>query len=147
MEKLGEIIFYTIDKSIRSYRIYAQKQLRSKGFKMTIDQWLIIRCIMENPNISQQEMGEIVFKDNASVTRMIELLVKGGYLSRKPHPRDRRRVELTVTRQGKKVLEEMQAVVVRNRQHALAGITPEEIQMANKVLGKIIANCQPEPNP
>lgn len=147
MEKLGEIIFYTIDKSIRSYRIYAQKQLRSKGFKMTIDQWLIIRCIMENPHISQQEMGEIVFKDNASVTRMIELLVKGGYLSRKPHAKDRRRVELTVTKQGKKILEEMQPVVMKNRQHALAGITPEEIQMVNKVLGKLIANCQPESNP
>lgn len=147
MEKLGEIIFYTIDKSIRSYRIYAQKQLRSRGFKMTIDQWLIIRCIMENPNISQQEMGEIVFKDNASVTRMIELLVKGGHLNRKPHPKDRRRVELTVTRQGKKILGEMQQVVTKNRQHALAGITPEEIQMVNRVLGKIIANCQPEPNP
>jgi len=147
MEKLGEIIFYTMDKSIRSYRIFAQKQLRSKGFKMTIDQWLIIRCIMENPHISQQEMGEIVFKDNASVTRMIELLVKAGHLNRKPHPKDRRRVELTVTRQGKKILDEMQSVVTRNRQQALTGITTEEIQMVNKVLGKIISNCQTEPNP
>ncbi len=142
MEKLNEIIFYTMDKSIRTYRIYAQKQLRMKGYKITIDQWLIIRCILENPHITQQEMGEIVFKDNASVTRMIELLVKSGYIIRKPHGSDRRRVLLTVTPQGKKIIEDMHQVVIQNRQVALAGISQEEIMLVNKVLNQVIENCK-----
>lgn len=142
MEKLNEIIFYTMDKSIRTYRIYAQKQLRMKGYKITIDQWLIIRCILENPHITQQEMGEIVFKDNASVTRMIELLVKSGYIIRKPHGSDRRRVLLTVTPQGKKIIEDMHQVVIQNRQVALAGISQEEIMLVNKVLNRVIENCK-----
>ena len=142
MEKLNEIIFYTMDKSIRTYRIYAQKQLRMKGYKITIDQWLIIRCILENPHITQQEMGEIVFKDNASVTRMIELLVKSGYIIRKPHGSDRRRVLLTVTPQGKKIIEDMHQVVIQNRQVALDGISQEEIMLVNKVLNQVIENCK-----
>jgi MarR family transcriptional regulator, transcriptional regulator for hemolysin len=141
MEKLNEIIFYTIDKSIRTYRIYAQKQLRMKGFKITIDQWLIIKCMLENPHVTQQEIGEIVFKDNASVTRMIELLVKSGHIIRKPHAKDRRRASLTVSVQGKKIIEDMHQVVIQNRKVALDGISPEEIQLVNQVLGKIIENC------
>ena len=85
MEKLNSIIFYNIDKAIRSYRNFAQRQLKLHGFNITIDQWLIIKAILENPGITQNEIGDLVFKDNASVTRMIELLVKSEFITRTVH--------------------------------------------------------------
>ncbi|MES2618517.1 MAG: MarR family transcriptional regulator [Bacteroidota bacterium] len=141
MEKLNDILFYNIDKSIRTYRVFAQKELRKQGFKMTIDQWLIIKCIMENPNISQQELGERVFKDNASVTRIIELLVKNKYLSRKPHKTDRRRTMLIVSNEAKTIIADMHEVVLRNRAVALKNISNEDVKLVNKVLLGIITNC------
>ncbi len=144
MEKLNEIIFYNIDKSIRSYRVFAQKNLRKNGFKITIDQWLVIKCIMENPDISQQEMGEIVFKDNASVTRMIELLVKARYLVRKPYNKDRRRVKLVVTDEAIRIINAIHEVSVVNRQKALENVTEEEMKLVNSVMNKIIGNCRTE---
>jgi MarR family transcriptional regulator for hemolysin len=142
MEKLNEIIFYNIDKAIRTYRVFAQKQLKLKGYKITIDQWLIIRSILENPDISQQEIGEIVFKDNASVTRIIELLVKAKYIVRKPYANDRRRVKLIVTPECRKIIDDMHQVVIRNRKTALANIDPKNIQLVNRVLNEIIDNCK-----
>ncbi len=141
MEKLNDILFYNIDKSIRTYRVFAQKELRKQGFKMTIDQWLIIKCIMENPNISQQELGERVFKDNASVTRIIELLVKNKYLSRKPHKTDRRRTVLIVSNEAKTIIADMHEVVLRNRAVALKNISNEDVKLVNKILLGIITNC------
>lgn len=142
MEKLNEIIFYNIDKSIRTYRVFAQKNLRTNGFKITVDQWLVIKCILENPDISQQEMGEIVFKDNASITRMIELLVKAKYLVRKPYKKDRRRVKLVVTDEAIRMIGEIQEMAVRNRQKALENISEEEMNVVNSVMNRIISNCQ-----
>ena len=104
MEKLKDITFYTIDKAIRSYRIYAQKKLKAYGFKITIDQWLVIKSILENPNITQQEIGELVFKDNASVTRIIEILVQSGYVERTANEEDRRKTNLKVTTSGKQII-------------------------------------------
>lgn len=143
MEKLNDITFYTIDKAIRSYRIYAQKKLRENGFKITIDQWLIIKSILENPGISQLELGEKVFKDNASVTRIIELLVRSNYLKREVHPTDRRKSNLIVTLAGKAVIEEVYEIVLQNRQTALNGVSLDDLATLNKVLKTIIANCQP----
>lgn len=141
MEKLKDITFYTMDKAIRTYRIFAQKRLRDNGYKITIDQWLIIKAILENPGISQQEIGEKVFKDNASVTRIIELLVKSEYLEREVNQNDRRKSNLKVTVEGKRIIEKVHDLVLENRKIALAGILPEELEILNNTLKKIISNC------
>ncbi len=141
MEKLEGIIFYSMDKCIRTYRMYAQKKLKENGFKITIDQWLVIKVLMENPGISQQSIAEKVFKDNASVTRIIELLVKSGYLSRNQHEKDRRKSALKITTSGKKVIEDVQNLVYKNRKTALHGINQEELEILQKLLVKISANC------
>lgn len=141
MEKLKDIIFYNMDKAIKSYRMYAQKKLREHGFRITIDQWLIIKTILENPNVTQQEIAKNVFKDNASVTRIINLLVKSEYLERNDNPNDRRKSQLVVTDEGKSIIQKVHNLVLENRKHALDSITSEELEMTNMTLKKIIKNC------
>ena len=130
-----------MDKAIKTYRVFAQQQLREAGYKITIDQWLIIKGNLENPDISQLELGEKAFKDNASVTRIIDLLVKAEYLERQFHATDRRRVKLIVTQAGIDIVGNVQKVILQNRETALAGIDPADITLVNKVLNRIIDNC------
>jgi DNA-binding MarR family transcriptional regulator len=141
MERLKDITFYNMDKAIRTYRVFAQKKLRANNYKITIDQWLIIKSILENPGISQQDLGEIVFKDNASVTRMIDLLVKSDYLDREVNPNDRRKSNLKVTGEGKAIIENVQNLVLQNRQTALNGVSAEALETLNQTLNQIIDNC------
>lgn len=141
MEKLNLIIFYNIDKAIRAYRNYAQRQLKAHGFSITIDQWLIIKAILENPGITQNEIGDLVFKDNASVTRIIDLMVKSEYIKRHVHPDDRRKTNLEVTDSGKKVIKEVQNIVENNREIALKGVSKDELEMMYSALLKISDNC------
>ncbi|AZA82758.1 MarR family transcriptional regulator [Chryseobacterium lactis] len=141
MEKLNSIIFYNIDKAIRAYRNYAQRQLKANGYTITIDQWLIIKAILENPGITQNEIGDLVFKDNASVTRIIDLMVKSEYVKRQIHPDDRRKTNLEVTDSGKKVIQEVQDIVEKNRKVALKGVTKDELEMMYSALLKISENC------
>ena len=141
MEKLNDIVFYNIDKAIRTYRNYAQKRLREHGYKITIDQWLTIKASLENPGITQQELAEKIFKDNASVTRIIEILVHSGSLTRETNPNDRRKTILEVTDDGHSIIHKVQHLVLENRQVALASIAESDIQTTNDVLQKIIFNC------
>lgn len=142
VEKLEQIIFYSIDKAIRTYRQFAQQQLKQAGFSMTVDQWLVIKCILQNPDISQQEIAERVFKDNASVTRIISLLVREKYLSRKIMKSNRRRTVLQVTDLGKKTIASIDKIVLSNRKTALSGISTEEIEISKKVMDQIAENCK-----
>lgn len=141
MEKLDSILFYSIDRAIRTYRQYAQKQLKKNGFSITVDQWLVIKCLLENPGVSQVELADRVFKDNASVTRILNLLVKAGYLEREVRSSDRRRSQLTVTENGKQTIEAVDQIVIVNRSHALSGISVTEIETAHAVMDRITSNC------
>ena len=142
MEKLESIIFYSIDKAIRTYRQYAQNQLKQNGFEMTIDQWIVLKCILENPEITQSEIAAKVFKDNASVTRIISLLIKARHLSKRTMRSNRRRVVLTITPQGIDTLKGIDEIVLKNRATALKGISEQEIEVVKNVMLKITANCE-----
>ena len=142
MERLENVIFYTLDKAIKSYRQYAQKQLKQAGLKVTIDQWLILTNLQDNPEISQQELSARVFKDTASVTRIIDLLVKSGLLDRDVHADDRRRKSLSLTSKGKEILEQVRPVVRKNRATALEGLGEEDLKALRRHLQLIIRNAE-----
>jgi len=142
MEKLNSILFYTLEKAIKSYRQYAQNSIVQNGFDVTIDQWLVLKAVSDNPAWTQQQIAEITFKDYASVTRIIDLLVKKRYLSRVIHEQDRRRFNLTPTESAEKILIAMQPVIESNRKVALKGITTEQASQLQHILNSIIQNCK-----
>lgn len=142
MENLNSVIFYNIEEAIKTYRMYAQNQLKINQLKITIDQWLVLKCLKENPKSTQIELAEKVFKDNASITRIIELLVKADFLERKVNQNDRRKFDLKITASGEKILTDVYKIVVKNRAKALENITAEEIETVNTILKKISSNCK-----
>lgn len=142
MENLSSVIFYNIEEAIKTYRMYAQNQLKINDLKITIDQWLVLKCLKENPNATQIELAEKVFKDNASITRIVELLVKANFLQREINQNDRRKMNLKITASGEKILENVYKIVLKNRAKALEGITAEEIESVNSILKKISSNCK-----
>jgi MarR family transcriptional regulator for hemolysin len=141
MDKLKDVIFYSMDKAIKTYRTFAQKKLKENNYKISIDQWLIIKSILENPGISQHELADRVFKDNASVTRIIELLVQSKYLERENNPNDRRKSNLKVTLEGESIIKKVHSLVLQNRKTALQGVSEEDLGITNRTLKKIAENC------
>ncbi len=144
MEKLDQVLFFTLEKSIKTYRQFAQRQIDKAGIDITIDQWLVLKSIQDWPDISQHQIAENVFKDFASVTRMIELLVKKEYLQREFHKTDRRRFNLIITKKGQAVIQKVIPVITANRKQALKSLTKAEIENNKVFLNQIIENCKPE---
>jgi MarR family transcriptional regulator, transcriptional regulator for hemolysin len=142
MAKPQQTIFYGIEETIKSYRQFAQKNITNEGFDITIDQGLILNIIEENPDISQKMISEMAFKDHASVTRIIELLVKRNFLQRDFNVADRRRFSLSLTEEGKNILKQIEPIVNSNRKLALQGVSADELETLKKILSKITVNCK-----
>ena len=141
LSSLEKTVFYSMDRSIKSYRQFAQKQIKNHKINITIDQWLLLKTINDHPDLSQKEMSEKVFKDHASVTRMIELLVKRKYLERSFNADDRRRFDLRLTKEGKGVYQKLIPIIQNNRATALDGLSSSDISTLHTLLNKITENC------
>ena len=141
IEKLSGTVFFQLDRAIKSYRQYAQKRLNENGFSITIDQWLVLKTITDHDDISQNEIAEFIFKDKASVTRIIDLLITKGYLKRETPAENRRRVRLTITKAGKDIIEQILPTIKGNRKNALVNCSAKELLIVESVLDKIIQNC------
>lgn len=142
MIQAEQTIFYNIEKAIKTYRQFAQKNIKKKGYDITIDQGLVLNIIQNNPEISQQEIAKRAFKDHASVTRIIENMVEKNILKRDFHSEDRRRFLLTVTDLGLEIFNQIRPIVTNNRNQALKGISQEEIETLKNILHKITENCK-----
>lgn len=145
-EKLSVTFFYFLEKAIRDYRQYAQRNIRAGFGDITLDQLLVLRMIQDQPELSLHQIAEAVFKDYASITRIVDLLVRKGLLFRLGNDRNRRESELTVSPAGDDLLVAIQPIVAKNRFIALQGISQEEIEIAKSVLAKIIENCNEKSN-
>ncbi|MES2515766.1 MAG: MarR family transcriptional regulator [Bacteroidota bacterium] len=141
MEKLDAVLFYYIEKAIKSYRQFAQRELKNAGLSITVDQWLTLNCLFENPDISQKDLAETIFKDNASITRIIDLLVKAKYLKKMVHKDDKRKSKLTITELGHETIKAASTVVHSYRNSALKGIGIAKEDHVKAVMKTIINNC------
>jgi len=137
----SETVFYSIERAIKEYRKFAQKNLSEQLKGLTIDQGMVLLFLDKHPNISQKEMAELVFRDNASMTRMINLMVQKGYLTRSINEQDRRRFNIEITDKGKNAIELMPPIISENRKKSLEGLSEEEIAQLKKLLNKITENC------
>lgn len=136
-------VFYSIDQAIKEYRKYAQNEISRTVPNITLDQALILLVIDNNAEeYSQTELALILFKDFASLTRMIELLVKNGFIHRTASAVDRRKTCLKLTAKGNATIQELTPIIFQNRINALEGITDVEMSNLKLTLNKITDNCK-----
>ncbi|MCB9170254.1 MAG: MarR family transcriptional regulator [Flavobacteriales bacterium] len=141
MSDLGSVVFYTIERAIKTYRQFAQRRLVAAGSTLTVDQWLVLNVLEEEPGIQQGLVAELVFKDKASIARMVDLLVRTELVERKVPASDRRSVSLRLTRKGKRELVGITPVVEDYRKRALKGVKAGDIVALQGTLNRIMANC------
>ena len=137
-----QTLFYQLEKAMKRYRKLAQAIIDGSGYDISINQMILLMNLKENPTATQVELAELIFKDFASVARMVDILVKKGFLKRKESKQDRRKKDLILTPTGNQVLEGITPLVGEYRSMALKGFAKEEIQQMSAFLEKLIKNCE-----
>jgi MarR family transcriptional regulator for hemolysin len=139
--RLQDVLFYSLESAAKAYRRFAQNRFSASGIDITIDQGMVLKAIHENPDITLQRVGTTVFKDFASITRIVQGLERKGLLRRKPHPTDGRRSALVLTRAGESLLRTLEPIAQANRRQALDGIDAAQVARLRELLERIVQNC------
>src|SRR5687767_11823649 len=101
-EELFSSYSFLLDRTARRVKQYAQQQFKEQGFNITVDQWIVLKNLHEREEMKQNELAELLFKDNPTLTRIIDLLCDKGLTVRNVHPSDRRSFVVSLTKSGVK---------------------------------------------
>ena len=140
-QKLEDVLYYLLEKTNKVVRRYSQVRFSEAGIDITIDQWLVLKKISDSERITQIELANAVFKDRASITRILDLLLEKK-LVRKESGYDKRAYELTLTVAGEKFMDQALTVVKNVRKKGIETISEKEQEQLRQSLLKIINNLE-----
>jgi DNA-binding MarR family transcriptional regulator len=131
---------FLLDRTARKVKQYAQQQFKTGEFDVTVDQWLVLKNLSENELLSQTELANLVFKDNPTLTRIIDLLCKKGYVERVPHPQDRRSFQLHLTESGLDKVSDLKPKILEIREKAWENLNERDFEEFKRILNTIYQN-------
>lgn len=131
-----------LDKTARKVKQYARQKFTELHFNVTVDQWLILKQVYEHQKIKQNELAGLLFKDNPTLTRIIDILCNKELMVRKLHPEDRRSFNVELTREGKKKVEQMMPKIKKIRLQAWKGLSEKDFNHFKKILDTIYQNLK-----
>ncbi len=137
--------FFKIDTTIKKIRSSLQKMLNEKGIDLTVDQWVLVDHISRDEGVSQNQLAEVTYKDPPTVTRIIDLLEKKGFVERRNAPGDRRKFNIYMTEKGLAIRDEAFPVVAEIRHKGWGQLNEADYQQFVRIMDSIYSNfCQTE---
>ncbi|MBA2873396.1 MarR family winged helix-turn-helix transcriptional regulator [Thermaerobacillus caldiproteolyticus] len=134
------------DKSIGSASVRVSRKITRilnvylKPYNITAEQWGVLRTLNESDKISQKELAERADKDQATLTKILDLLEKNGFAERIPNPTDRRSFLITITEKGTELSQQLIPFIETVFEKFVHQIDEEKLAIYQEVLRSIERN-------
>ncbi len=137
--RIGSLIYIT-GTLIRGF---STQTFAEKNFGLTPDQYVILYLLLENDEIvCQRQLAEIMFKDRANISRIIDIMHKNGLVEKIPDSNGRKIYKLVVTEKGKELKEKVFQTDIYLRGEITKGISAEDLAVTFNTLEKMNMNIR-----
>lgn len=120
-------------------------KVKAEGIdEVTLMHGWIMRYLYENreKEIYQKDIEKHFSIGRSTVTSIIQLMEKKGFIERQAVQSDARLKKVLLTEKGEKTHETIEALIIQLNQNMMEGIEPEELQTFLEVLSKIRQNIE-----
>ncbi len=135
-EPLGRLIYLTAQE----IKNFAEKLL--KPYDLTLEQFHLLKHMSPDSGMSQRQLGDLVNKTPANITRILDRLEQKNLVIRRSNPKDRRGTHVFLTTQGSRLIEEVFAIFESFSSQLTQGTSEKEQLIAKNVLNKIGRNIK-----
>ena len=109
---------------------------------LTLMQWIVLMHIRDGLARTASDIAREFSHDTGALTRVIDQLEKRGLLRRRRSSRDRRVVELELTRATERLIEDCLPPVVTEMNYALAPLDRGEFEQLRGLLNRVLEHLQ-----
>jgi DNA-binding MarR family transcriptional regulator len=92
----------------------------------------------------QQELGSAMGIDRSTMVSLLDELEAAGLAERRPHPKDRRAREISITPEGRRLLEQARRMARQVEDEVLGGLTAEERRQLLELLRRAFSSAPPQ---
>lgn len=121
---------------------FLSQKFKAKNIHLTREQWSVLAVLWKTDGCSQQLIADTTSRDKPSVTRLVDNLVKEGYVTREHHESDRRTNLIYLTEKGKSIEKQVMEVVNETIDQATEGLTEEQILAIRDAFQCIYSNIK-----
>lgn len=133
-----EYFFYLL------YHVVKQRDRVLGGVLETMDlsmpKWRILSILNRLGESAMGLVADFCAIDRTTLTRTMDQLVEAGLVQRKEHPEDRRQTLVLLTPVGQEAYDAAMATALSFNGRALKGVKASEIQVLQRILGKVVRN-------
>lgn len=126
----------------RTYKVVRQdliNRFKQEKVDLTPEQWVLL-SMLEKEVKNQTDLAHGSFRDKHTVSRILDLLTKKGYVRRETDPDDGRRFLIHITDQGRQVMEDARPHVYASREKGWEDLSETEYETLRKLLDKVFLN-------
>lgn len=127
--------------SIQSKALFTQ---RIKQFDISPEQWSLVFRTVESKGLTQKELSDSTYKDQANITRSIDRLEKKSLLKRVPNHNDRRIINIFPTEDAINLVNTIVPISSEFNSFLTKDFSEEEKQQLIKLLNKVYENLLKE---
>lgn len=133
--KADNCIFFQLAKAHQAgYRFW---NARLADHHVTAAQGMVLTFLYEDDRITARELGARTTLDSATLTGILDRLEKAGYIERRPHPEDRRALQVCLTGAGRDLGGALLEMGVAANGEFLAPLSREEQTALRRLLKKL----------
>ncbi|WP_017813910.1 MULTISPECIES: MarR family winged helix-turn-helix transcriptional regulator [Paenibacillus] len=116
------------------------QQFRDAGYPVTHEQWILISYLWKRDGQTQNRLARLSRKDQPSVSRLIDNMIRRGMVTRVPHPDDRRTNLIYLTDYCRSILDDLAAKATQTIEEVFNGFSREEREITLGLVDRIIKN-------
>ena len=109
---------------------------------LTLMQWIVLMHVRDGLARTASDIAREFSHDTGALTRVIDQLEKRGLLRRRRSARDRRVVELELTRAAEQLIADCLPPVVTEMNYALAPLDRSEFEQLRGLLNRVLEHLQ-----
>lgn len=98
---------------------------------------IMIKTQIEKVPAYQKDIEEVFSIRRSSVTSVLQLLEKNGYIKRELASNDARLKQLTLTKKGDEITEVVHQIIMKEEENLMKSVTEEEKELLFSVLEKL----------
>lgn len=132
-----DTIIYSIDMIIKNLKTELKHKIDKLNLGITGEQFVVLDTVSYYDNIYPQKLSDIMMKDKSNTTRMIQILVDKGLITKEIGKINNRLVyQLKITKEGKKLVDDNLPKIKKYITEIFANIPDEEIELLHKMSTK-----------